>query len=679
MLDTKQMKSNDARLEYIISAVRHAIADDWAVAIPEEGNDKISELAKALNGLLSAMRSKIEDVECRMESLAGASVRMSLVSAGIADIRAADDGWRHGGEIRDLYLNILDSLMELTGVDYGALAIFSEDGKIMDFVTQGSSAGEINNLTTLPSGHGLLGAFYREGKVMRVDNVAPHPQSCGFPKHHPVMESLLGVPIKVRGVVRGVVYLSNKPGGRKFSASDEEVLNMFSREVAEILERNELLDTLKKDIEERNKVQENLIRTSGRLQYLIDNTPAIIYSSVPSGDFKITFVSENMTRVLGYETEEMISENDFWFNHIHPDDVSHVFEKLPYLFEEGQQTYEYRFRHKNGSHIWVHDTLRLVHDNEEGKVLEIVGSMTDITERKKIEHALNEEKEQQKSLISQLQEAQSQLLQSEKMASIGQLAAGVAHEINNPVGYVSSNLGSLSKYIEDIFKVVDAYEKAEPILDSDRQILEGIRSIKKDVDIEFLKVDVMELIKESVGGVRRVKEIVQDLKDFSHVDEAEWQTVDLHKGLDSTLNIVHNEIKYKAKIVKEYGDLPLVECLASQLNQVFMNLLVNAAHAIEERGIISIRTGTKDDQVWVEVSDTGKGIPPENLNRIFEPFFTTKPVGKGTGLGLSLSYGIVMKHGGNFEVQSEVGKGTNFKVWLPVRQKIEQNRITTTR
>lgn len=677
MLDTRKKKSNDVRLEYIISAVQDAIADDWAVVMPEDGNDKISELAKSLNGLLSAMRSKIENVECRMDNLAGAGLRMSLVNSAIAGIRAADDRWRHGGEMRDLYLDILGSLIELTGVDYGALAIFGEDGKIMDFITQGLSADEMNNLTTLPSGHGLLGAFCREGKVMRVDNVAHHPQSRGFSKGHPVMENLLGVPIKLRGAVRGVVYLSNKPGGRAFSVSDEEILNIFAGEVAEVLERNELLETLKKDIEERKRVQENLIRTSGRLQYLIDNTPAIIYSSVPSGDFKITFVSENMTRVLGYETDEMISEKDFWLNHIHPDDVSYVFEKLPYLFEEGQQTYEYRFRHKNGSYLWVHDTLRLVHDNEEGKILEIVGSMTDITERKKIEHALHEEKEQQKSLICQLQEAQSQLLQSEKMASIGQLAAGVAHEINNPVGYVSSNLGSLNRYLEDIFRVLDTYEKSEHILESDKNILEDIRSIKKEVDIEFLKVDVMELIKESAGGVRRVKEIVQDLKDFSHVDEAGWQTVDLHKGLDSTLNIVHNEIKYKAKVIKEYGDLPLVECLASQLNQVFMNLLVNAAHAIEERGIISIRTGTKDDQIWVEVSDTGKGIPPENLNRIFEPFFTTKPVGKGTGLGLSLSYGIVMKHGGNFEVKSEVGRGASFKVWLPARQKTGHGRIAT--
>jgi signal transduction histidine kinase len=175
---------------------------------------------------------------------------------------------------------------------------------------------------------------------------------------------------------------------------------------------------------------------------------------------------------------------------------------------------------------------------------------------------------------------------------------------------------------------------------------------------------------ESREGINRVKQIVQDLKDFSHVDKAEWQWADLHKGLDSTLNIVNNEIKYKADVVKDYGDIPLVECLYSQLNQVFMNLLVNSAHAIEERGKITLRTFTKDDWVCVEVADSGKGISAENLHRIFDPFFTTKPVGKGTGLGLSLAYGIVNKHNGRIEVASEVGKGTCFKIWLPVRQEV---------
>ena len=170
-------------------------------------------------------------------------------------------------------------------------------------------------------------------------------------------------------------------------------------------------------------------------------------------------------------------------------------------------------------------------------------------------------------------------------------------------------------------------------------------------------------------GITRVKNIVQNLKDFSHVDASdEWHYADLHSGLDSTLNIVNNEIKYKAEVVKEYGDIPQVECLLSQLNQVFMNLLVNASHAIEEHGVITVRTGKTGEEVWVEVADTGKGIAPDSLKKIFDPFFTTKPIGQGTGLGLSLSYGIIQKHHGRIDVQSVVDKGTTFRVWLPLKQ-----------
>lgn len=273
-----------------------------------------------------------------------------------------------------------------------------------------------------------------------------------------------------------------------------------------------------------------------------------------------------------------------------------------------------------------------------------------------------------RSVNKRLEDAQNQLLQSEKMASIGQLAAGVAHEINNPVGYINSNLGTLEKYVQDIFSMLNAYEQAEPLLDAHPDTLRDIHVLRDRLDIAFLKEDLAALMKESQEGITRVKKIVQDLKDFSHVDEAEWQWVNLHNGLDSTLNIVWNEIKYKAEVVKKYGTLPDVECLPSQLNQVFMNLLVNAAHAIDERGTITLRSGVQGEEVWLEFSDTGKGIPPENLNRIFDPFFTTKPVGKGTGLGLSLSYSIIQKHHGKIEVSSEVGKGTTFRIWLPIKQ-----------
>ena len=277
--------------------------------------------------------------------------------------------------------------------------------------------------------------------------------------------------------------------------------------------------------------------------------------------------------------------------------------------------------------------------------------------------SLEAEKLHQQELIKKLEEAQNQLLQSEKMASMGQLAAGVAHEINNPVGFVNSNLGTLQRYVNDLLRMLDAYEKAELTLAEN--VLQDIRQLKQDIDTTYLREDIADLLTESLDGLQRVKRIVQDLKDFSHVDRAELEWADLEKGLDSTLNVVWNELKYKAKVIKEYAHPPSIECLPSQLNQVFMNLLVNAAHAIQTTGEITIRTGFDPQYVWVEVEDTGQGIPAENLTRIFEPFFTTKPVGKGTGLGLSLSYGIVKKHGGQIEVKSEMGKGTSFKVVIP--------------
>ena len=268
---------------------------------------------------------------------------------------------------------------------------------------------------------------------------------------------------------------------------------------------------------------------------------------------------------------------------------------------------------------------------------------------------------------TELEQLHLQLFQQEKLASIGQLAAGVAHEINNPMGYVSSNINSLGRYLQGLFTLLDAYMKAEPAL-ADAAALERINALKQELDIGYLREDICALLGESGEGIKRVKQIVQDLKDFSRQEQADWQLADLHQGLESTLNIVHNELKYKADVVREYGELPEVECVPSQLNQVFMNLLVNAAHAMERHGIITVRTGQEQDHVWIEVEDNGSGIAPEHLKRIFEPFFTTKPVGKGTGLGLSLSYGIVQKHGGRIEVGSEPGRGTRFRVWLPIRQ-----------
>ena len=264
---------------------------------------------------------------------------------------------------------------------------------------------------------------------------------------------------------------------------------------------------------------------------------------------------------------------------------------------------------------------------------------------------------------------ESQLVQSEKLASLGQLAAGVAHEINNPIGFISSNLGALDGYFGKLQEMLQAYDSAEQAISSPELVV-NLRKLREQVELDFLVEDIPLLIKESKDGISRVGQIVKDLKDFSRVDSnQEWQMANLQQGLDSTLNIVANEIKYKADVIKQYSPLPEVECLPSQINQVIMNLIVNAAQAIgPERGTITLRNGIEEDTVWIEVADNGSGMPPETLQKIFDPFFTTKPVGQGTGLGLSLSYGIVKKHNGEITVRSEVGVGTTFRVELPVRQ-----------
>ena len=278
-------------------------------------------------------------------------------------------------------------------------------------------------------------------------------------------------------------------------------------------------------------------------------------------------------------------------------------------------------------------------------------------------------------LNEKLSRAQAQLLQSEKLASIGQLAAGVAHEINNPISFVFSNFGTLQTYITDLLRVILSYEQAERFI-ADADALRRIASLREQVDLDFVVSDVRILMAESREGIERVRKIVADLKDFSRVDShQDWQWTNLHGGIDSTLNIVNNELKYKADVVKEYGDIPDVECLPSQINQVIMNIVVNGAQAIQgPRGRITIRTGTDGDHVWIEIADTGCGIPPAIRSRIFDPFFTTKPIGTGTGLGLSLSYGIIQKHGGRIEVDSEEGVGTTFRIHLPVRHVEEEDR-----
>jgi two-component system NtrC family sensor kinase len=270
-----------------------------------------------------------------------------------------------------------------------------------------------------------------------------------------------------------------------------------------------------------------------------------------------------------------------------------------------------------------------------------------------------------------VEERQAQLIQAEKLASLGQMAAGLAHEINNPVSYVSSNLRALEGYalaVGPLLRMLRELVKApgaEPVTVTAEQ-LARMRQLWEQGDLEELLSDMPELIQESLTGTRRIKEIANSLRSFAREDDGKPQPVELNEELESTLRMVWNELKYKCEVKRDFGQLPRITGFPTQLVQVFTNLLLNAAHAIESRGEIHIRTRQEGEEVVVEISDTGKGMTEETLSKLFTPFFTTKPRGQGTGLGLSISRDIVTRHGGRITVRSQPGQGSTFTLYLPI-------------
>lgn len=270
-----------------------------------------------------------------------------------------------------------------------------------------------------------------------------------------------------------------------------------------------------------------------------------------------------------------------------------------------------------------------------------------------------------------LRNMQKQLLQSEKMATVGQLAAGVAHEINNPSSFVINNLEVLAQYIIDLKLIIEKYTALESHLRQTdtgdfSSFLNDIEKIKKEYNLEMILEDLPKLSKETLDGMERIKKIVTDLKTFSHSDEGKITNADIHELIDLAINIAMNEIKYKAAITKEYTpNISSIQCFPQQLSQVFLNLIVNAAQAIDDKGEIKIKTSEHNDTVVIEISDTGSGMSEDTSKHVFEPFFTTKPVGKGTGLGLSMAYNIIEKHHGKISVVSHSKEGTCFTIHLP--------------
>ena len=309
------------------------------------------------------------------------------------------------------------------------------------------------------------------------------------------------------------------------------------------------------------------------------------------------------------------------------------------------------------------EAKKYLNEKVQRRTVEVVKQKKEIEEKNEV---LEDQKEELQSMLENLKLTQSQLVQSAKMASVGQLVAGIAHEINNPVTFISAGVDSLGTNLEEVRQVLDIYHRITP--DNTKEKLKEIEKLKEQIDYKQAIREINKLIDSIKNGTNRTTEIVKGLRTFSRLDEDILKIADIHEGLDSTLILLRNKYKNNIDIIKDYGDIPQLECFPGQLNQVFMNILSNAIDAVEEKGTIAITTSKSNGVIRIVIKDTGRGIPENIKAKIFDPFFTTKEVGEGTGLGLSISHGIIEKHNGSITVISEVGKGTEFTITLPVTQ-----------